>query len=289
MHMLGQLPLLGSYVAMYTKVQHEFLKLFAAYLCLLIGFAISFCVIFPAKDQFANPLISFMKVLVMMTGELEFEEIFFSEESTTLTYSAHFIFIIFLLFATVVLMNLLVGIAVHDIQGLQKTAGLLKLEQQTRLISYVELALFNAYVPRFMLHCLQWTALVSPSAYRVVLHVKPLNPRENRLPKSVLRSAYDLAKQRKQKKHGTIASRFSSVTASTYTGAAGSAFSDGTLYSRASTNMDAQNFCTGGASGAKAIVKLSDEVNELRGIVETQQSMLKELLELVKKQKESDC
>ncbi|GLG93347.1 Transient receptor potential channel pyrexia, partial [Gryllus bimaculatus] len=136
MHMLGQLPLLGSYVAMYTRVQREFLKLFAAYLCLLIGFTISFCVIFPAKAQFGNPFISFMKVLVMMTGELEFDSIFFDDNPTALPYSAHFIFIIFLLFATVVLMNLLVGIAVHDIQGLQKTAGLLKLEQQTRLISY---------------------------------------------------------------------------------------------------------------------------------------------------------
>lgn len=279
MHMLGQLPLFGPYVAMYSRVQSEFLKLFLAYFCLLVGFAISFCVIFPEKPQFANPWVSFLKVLVMMTGELEFDNIFFQDkEQIKLKWSADFIFVIFLLFVTVVLMNLLVGIAVHDIQGLQKTADLQKLEQQTRLISYVELALFNAYVPNYLLKILQSAAMISPSAYRVVLHVKPLNPREKRLPRDILHTAYELAKQCKQKKHGsTIASRFSNATAT---------FSDGTLYSKAGH----ENVASGAGSENKIVIKLSEDLCHLKSVVEKQQTMIKEILDLVKKkEKESEC
>ncbi|XP_068971924.1 transient receptor potential channel pyrexia-like isoform X2 [Bombus flavifrons] len=227
MLMIGQLPIFGAYVAMFTSVQAQVFKLLLAYACLLVGFTASFCVIFPRSKSFSSPHIGLIKVLVMMTGELNFEDLFFPREEDgksidsggtswiLLQVSAQLSFVLFLLFVTIVLMNLLVGIAVHDIKGLQKTAGLAKLVRQTKLICDVETALFLGLIPKRLTKLLRWTALLLPSPLRAVLTVRPLNPRESRLPRDLLSAAHKVVKDRKNMS-GTLCSRKSNATAYTY-------------------------------------------------------------------------
>lgn len=252
MVMIGHLPMFGSYVAMYTKVQKEFAKLLSAYICLLIGFTISFCAIFVKAEAFKNPFIGFVKILVMMTGEFEFkdllEDIDNATESNQLSSlfeaSALVTFVLFLLFVTIILINLLIGIAVHDIQGLQKTAGLSKLVGLTNLISHIEAALFGPRVPGCIVRLLS-----TSSGIQSLLTVNPLNSREQRLPKEILRAGLDIVRQKRGKRPAEERRRaFSTRQTDTIGDAPGSELVD-------------------------AVLRLSEEIRELRQMVLNRTSM----------------
>ncbi|XP_011870548.1 PREDICTED: uncharacterized protein LOC105563521 [Vollenhovia emeryi] len=279
MLMIGQLPVFGAYVAMFTSVQAQVFKLLLAYACLLVGFTASFCVIFPHSKSFGSPHTGLIKVLAMMTGELGFEDLFFSSDKgglyeniggtswILLQISAQLSFVLFLLFVTIVLMNLLIGIAVHDIKGLQKTAGLAKLVRQTKLIHDVEIAIFLGFTPskRFVKY-MRWTALFLPSPLRAVLTVRPLNPREKRLPREVLSAAYKIAKEGDGQNNFAVSRR--KTYSAAYLAKAGLK-ADVTAARRRGLDDDTlQHDCN----------KFKDDIAELKEICEKNHTLLRELI-----------
>lgn len=295
MLMIGQLPALGAYVAMYTKVQGEFAKLFAAYSCMLIGFTISFCVIFPSSSAFANPFMGFITVLVMMTGENDVSILVNDPDGKDppflLEVSAQVTFILFLLFVTVVLMNLLVGIAVNDIQGLKKTADLSKLVRQTKLISYIESALFLGWLPNWLRSLLHYTALVSPQAYRVVLSVRPLNPGEKRLPRHILMSAYETAsKARKHHLGSPSMTKNSNISYFSYK----SKLENNSATALAERSVDSDYFETDSMctltnkidESAEKIDVLAIEVRELKSVIGQDRKIIEQLIKLLSVQQQ---
>lgn len=199
MLMVGQLPAFGTYVAMFTQVQWEFAKLLIAYSGVLIGFTVSFCVSFAGEPSFANPLIGFIKVLAMMAGEVDFEGLMLpGDERPAASYAislcSQVLFTLFLFFVTVIMMNLLVGIAVDDIKGLRRDAGITKVVRQTNLIVFVEIALRKSIFPKRIREWIFDSHFSTRERKRVLL-VKPLNPLEKRLPKDILCAAYEIGKK----------------------------------------------------------------------------------------------
>ena len=169
---LGLHPSLNTKVFMFYSVASSFCKFLLWYVFVIIAFALSFYIMFhtdypdatPNEDYpfFDNIGSCMTKSLAMFVGELEFSDIPFSSNPISTI-----MFIAFVFFIVVVLMNLLNGLAVSDITIIRDEAEVLSLKSQVDLISYWESILLNdpynflTSWPRFMsalpsLSCCFW-------------------------------------------------------------------------------------------------------------------------------------
>lgn len=202
MVLIGRFPMFGLYVQMFTKGAANFGKFLLAYFCLLAAFSFSFRMLFPKYSSFNSTINSVVKIVAMMTGELEFEDIFFNQDEP-LVYpgTSHLFFLLFTLIVTVVLTNLLVGLSVSDIQGLQTSAGLDRLVRQVELVAYMESMLFSRllnWIPKKILRVCHRSALLLSSPRQFNLIIRPNDPREKRIPKDLIKAAYKCVSERKE-------------------------------------------------------------------------------------------
>uniref|UniRef100_A0A182PFC5 Ion transport domain-containing protein n=1 Tax=Anopheles epiroticus TaxID=199890 RepID=A0A182PFC5_9DIPT len=203
MMLVGRFPIFGLYVQMFTTVAVNFSKFLMAYCCLLVAFGLSFCVLFPNYIAFKEIPRSLLKTIIMMAGELEFEDIFYGE-NLKIEYpaTAHGMFLAFVLLVTVILTNLLVGLAVSDIQGLQQSAGLDRLSRQAELIARLESLMFSRLLRKAPIRIwaiFQKIALLKTSRCRLHFRVKPNDPREKRIPRELITSIYKLVAERRER------------------------------------------------------------------------------------------
>jgi len=226
MMIVGRFPMFGLYVQMFTTVAINFSKFLLAYCCLLVAFGLSFGVLFANYPAFENVSWGLLKTVVMMSGELEFEDIFYDKEIPIVyPYTAHLLFLAFVLLVTVVLTNLLVGLAVSDIQGLQKSAGLDRLVRQAELVAHLESMLFSRLLkclPSKILAVCHRSALLLSSPRSEALFIRPNDPREHRVPRYLVRRAYELVAERRERARrgrAQAAARLASTNLSTTAGA----------------------------------------------------------------------
>ncbi|KAG0725493.1 Transient receptor potential channel pyrexia [Chionoecetes opilio] len=153
MLLIGRFPNCGVYVVMFTRVAKVFVRIFLMYFCLLLAFTAAFYVALNSKlgctqtnPVLANPFLTFVKTLTMMIGELDFSEDFVGGLSQ-LAFTGHAIFLVFIILVSIILSNLLVALAVSDVQGLRNSAHLERLIKQTELVFHMEKNFSNfAYI-----------------------------------------------------------------------------------------------------------------------------------------------
>nr|XP_018667617.1 transient receptor potential cation channel subfamily A member 1 homolog isoform X1 [Ciona intestinalis] len=138
---------LGIYVFMVASVTLSFLKFAAILILFLLGFSFSFYVLMQNQYEFYTPITAIVKTFVMMIGEMDYSTVFLSHFTTTdynsvLQYStsSYFVFVIFVVVMSLLVTNLLVGLAVDDIASVQEQATLKRLALQASGILDMEYA-----------------------------------------------------------------------------------------------------------------------------------------------------
>ena len=138
-----KVPFFGIYVVMFIDVSYTFLKVSVVVLMFVMAFAVGFYALLAEQENFDGTPHSFMKTFVMTIGEFEYDDIFFDNvfwcggTNKCLPYKklTMFFFFVFVIIMPILTMNLLVGLAVGDIQAVLENAMLQRLAMQvTKLI-----------------------------------------------------------------------------------------------------------------------------------------------------------
>ncbi|XP_043510703.1 transient receptor potential channel pyrexia [Frieseomelitta varia] len=202
MMVIGKFPMFGLYIQMFTQVSINFFKFLGAYIFLIVGFSLGFNVLLQ-NDSFSYPLIALLKTIVMMSGELEFEDIFISTQSPIEhSGTAHLMFLSFVILVTIILANLMMGLAVSDIQELRRCAGLDGLVRRAELVAHLEHMLFSKlldHAPNIIMKVCRRGALLLHPPHYCAIYIRPNDPREKRLPQELIKAIYCLVTERKHK------------------------------------------------------------------------------------------
>ena len=166
--LLGQLPLLSVQTEMLKKVSLTFLRFMAGYIVLILAFAISFYILFKENEVgdevvlFANPFISLVKTIVMFAGEFDASDLPFD----TLPGTSHLIFMLFVFFVSIVLLNLLNGLAVGDTRKVRDDAEIVSLVARANLIYY--LFFLCSALPSFIKRYINMSTDFSPNTQHII-------------------------------------------------------------------------------------------------------------------------
>jgi hypothetical protein len=180
--LIGRHPCLATKVEMFMIVLWNFILFFVMYCIAIIAFALSFYSLFhysgsaiesgeggDADDNFfRNPGMSILKTIVMMTGEFDTASIPFESSFGT----SHFAFVLFIFLIPIVLYNLLIGLAVSDIQAIKNDAEVVGYIARLKLLLYIETMFQSCSLP--LLHILECIFCCWPSAGK---YLKSFNKR----------------------------------------------------------------------------------------------------------------
>ncbi|XP_048577386.1 transient receptor potential cation channel subfamily A member 1 isoform X2 [Nematostella vectensis] len=140
----------GLYVTMYFEVWYTFLKVIMVFLVVLLGSTLVYYVLLKEEDNFSGVHFAFVKTFVMMVGEIDYNDVLSSNvinrevnPATGAPYVplppvTYVFFFVFVVMVPILLMNLLVGLAVGDIDAIQKTASFSRLKDQVNYVTDIQ-------------------------------------------------------------------------------------------------------------------------------------------------------
>ena len=154
----------GIYIVMFLEILSTLLRVLFVFSVLIIAFGLSFHILIQhiGKDEkgFYSPFISMVRVSTMMLGEIDFLNTFlgpmrsFVDETTVglrnQMAAAIWFLLIFAILMPILLMNLLIGLAVGDIETVRRNASMKRLAMQIEHHTDLERRL-----PKQILNCVR--------------------------------------------------------------------------------------------------------------------------------------
>ncbi|CAH1773894.1 unnamed protein product [Owenia fusiformis] len=143
---LQRFDFFGIYVVMFLEILKTLLQVLIVFSILIIAFAMAFYILLSgeATHAFKNPGLSLMKTTIMMLGEIDYISQFVQPYTDGDDMTLHFggltfaLLVVFVLLMPILLMNLLIGLAVGDIEQVQRNARLKRLAKQVELHTDME-------------------------------------------------------------------------------------------------------------------------------------------------------
>ena len=148
---IRKFPTLGIYVVMFLDVTKTFFKFSVTFILFIVAFALGFYTLLEDKFPltYYNIGRAIVKTLVMMIGEFDFDDLFNGGEvhPPVITW---LLFIVFVIIMTILLMNLMVGLAVDDIKVVLDQAAMTRISMQVHLVIDVEKSLPRSFRMRYI-------------------------------------------------------------------------------------------------------------------------------------------
>ncbi|XP_062510650.1 transient receptor potential cation channel subfamily A member 1-like [Corticium candelabrum] len=143
---IQRIDIIGIYVVMFVEVLKTLVVVLSVFFVFIVAFGLAFyALLYPADPYFVYVPRSFLKMVEYMLGEMEFSFFFDLQENKGLNHPIiTWIFVVIaLIFLPIIFMNLLIGLAVGDIEGVRQNAQLKRLAMQVSLHMEAESKLPN--------------------------------------------------------------------------------------------------------------------------------------------------
>ncbi|XP_046808713.1 transient receptor potential cation channel subfamily A member 1 isoform X4 [Lucilia cuprina] len=138
----------GIYVVMFLEILQTLIKVLLVFSILIIAFGLAFYILLskiidpqPNHLSFSNIPMSLLRTFSMMLGELDFVGTYvntYYRDQLKVPLTSFLILSVFMIFMPILLMNLLIGLAVGDIESVRRNAQLKRLAMQVVLHTELE-------------------------------------------------------------------------------------------------------------------------------------------------------
>ena len=109
-------PSVGRHVFITSRVTWTIAEFFLSYLVEILAFTLAFHILLRDNTSFHSLADSFMMVIIMLLGELDYSSLIEAPENIWLL---KIVFLMFILMMSIVLINLIIGLSISDISTLR--------------------------------------------------------------------------------------------------------------------------------------------------------------------------